>query len=49
MSKATTKEVRALLEMASEMFNETGCVPGAVFVLMTNRSLVGNSTGKSVG
>ena len=28
MSKATTKEVRALLETASEMFNETGCVPG---------------------
>jgi hypothetical protein len=28
MSKATTKEVRALLESASEMFDETGCVPG---------------------
>ena len=28
MSKATTKEVRALLETASEMFDETGCVPG---------------------
>jgi hypothetical protein len=28
MSKATTKEVTALLETASEMFDETGCVPG---------------------
>ena len=28
MSKATTKEVRALLGTASEMFDETGCVPG---------------------
>jgi len=28
MNKATTKEVRALLETASEMFDETGCVPG---------------------
>jgi hypothetical protein len=28
MSKATTKEVRALLESASEMFDETGWVPG---------------------
>ena len=28
MSKATTKEVTALLETASEMFYETGCVPG---------------------
>src|SRR6516165_170111 len=28
MSKATTKEVRALLDTASEMFDETGCVPG---------------------
>src|SRR5690348_4859729 len=28
MSKATTKEFRALLETASEMFEETGCVPG---------------------
>ena len=28
MSKATIKEVRALLETASEMFDETGCVPG---------------------
>jgi hypothetical protein len=28
MSKATTKEVRVLLETASEMFDETGCVPG---------------------
>jgi hypothetical protein len=28
MSKATTKEVKALLETASEMFDETGCVPG---------------------
>jgi len=28
MSKVTTKEVRALLETASEMFDETGCVPG---------------------
>jgi hypothetical protein len=28
MSKATTKEVRALLDRASEMFDETGCVPG---------------------
>jgi hypothetical protein len=25
VSKATTKEVRALLETASEMFDETGC------------------------
>src|SRR5262249_4706146 len=29
MSKATTKEVRALLETAGEMFDETGCVPGS--------------------
>ena len=28
MSKATTKEDMALLKEASEMFNETGCVPG---------------------
>jgi len=28
MSKPTTKEVRTLLETASEMFDETGCVPG---------------------
>ena len=28
MSKTTTKEVRALLETANEMFDETGCVPG---------------------
>ena len=28
MSKTTTKEVRALLETASEMFDETGCAPG---------------------
>jgi hypothetical protein len=28
MSKATTKEVRALLDRASEMFDETGCVLG---------------------
>jgi hypothetical protein len=28
MSKAITKEDMALLEEASEMFNETGCVPG---------------------
>src|SRR5215471_15046478 len=28
MSKATTKEVRALLDTASEMFDEIGCVPG---------------------
>jgi hypothetical protein len=28
MSKTTTKKVRALLETASEMFDETGCVPG---------------------
>ena len=28
MSKVTTKEVRALLDTASEMFDETGCVPG---------------------
>ena len=28
MSKAPIKEVRALLETASEMFGETGCVPG---------------------
>jgi len=28
MSKTTTKEVRALLETAGEMFDETGCVPG---------------------
>ena len=28
MSKATTKEVRAILETASELFDETGCVPG---------------------
>ena len=28
MSRALTKEDRALLEEAGEMFNETGCVPG---------------------
>ena len=28
MSKTTAKGVRALLETASEMFDETGCVPG---------------------
>ena len=28
MSKAITKEETALLEEASETFNETGCVPG---------------------
>ena len=28
MSNALTKEVRTLLEKASEMFDETGCVPG---------------------
>jgi hypothetical protein len=28
MSKVTTKDVRAFLETASEMFDETGCVPG---------------------
>jgi hypothetical protein len=28
MSKTATKQVRALLETASEMFDETGCVPG---------------------
>jgi hypothetical protein len=28
MSKTTTKEIRALLETANEMFDETGCVPG---------------------
>ena len=28
MSKAITKECMALLKEASEMFNETGCVPG---------------------
>ena len=28
MSKAITKEDMALLNEASEMFNETGCVPG---------------------
>ncbi len=28
MSKATTKEIRAFLETASEMFDETDCVPG---------------------
>src|SRR5260370_34637967 len=28
MSKAITKEEMALLEEASETFNETGCVPG---------------------
>jgi hypothetical protein len=28
MSKAITKEDRALLEKACEMFDETGCVPG---------------------
>jgi len=28
MSKAISKEEKALLEEASEMFNETGCVPG---------------------
>jgi hypothetical protein len=28
VSKATTKEIRAFLETASEVFDETGCVPG---------------------
>jgi hypothetical protein len=28
MSKEITKEKMAFLEEASEMFNETGCVPG---------------------
>ena len=28
MSRAITKEERALLKEASEMFDETGCVPG---------------------
>jgi hypothetical protein len=28
MSRAIVKEVRALVETASEMFDETGCVPG---------------------
>ena len=28
MSKAITKECMALLKEASEMFSETGCVPG---------------------
>ena len=28
MSKAITKKKMALLKEASEMFNETGCVPG---------------------
>jgi hypothetical protein len=28
VSKATTKEIRAFLETASDMFDETGCVPG---------------------
>ncbi len=28
MSKAITKECMALLKEASEMFDETGCVPG---------------------
>ena len=28
MTKAITKEVRALVETASEIFDETGCVPG---------------------
>jgi hypothetical protein len=28
VTKAITKEERALLKEASEMFNETGCVPG---------------------
>ena len=28
MSKALTKEQMALLKEASEMFDETGCVPG---------------------
>jgi len=28
MSKAVTKEDRAILKNASEMFDETGCVPG---------------------
>ena len=28
MSKAITKDDMALLKEASEMFNETGCVPG---------------------
>jgi hypothetical protein len=28
MSKAVTKEDKALLEEATEMFSETGCVPG---------------------
>jgi hypothetical protein len=30
MSKAITKECMALLKEASEMFDETGCVPGFV-------------------
>jgi len=29
MGNALTKEDRALLERASEMFEETGCVPGS--------------------
>ena len=29
MSKAITKECMALLKEASEMFDETGCVPGS--------------------
>jgi hypothetical protein len=29
MSNALTKEARTLLERASEMFEETGCVPGS--------------------
>jgi hypothetical protein len=29
MGKALTKEARTLLEKASEMFEETGCVPGS--------------------
>ena len=28
MSKVITKKERSLLEEASEMFEETGCVPG---------------------
>jgi hypothetical protein len=28
MGNALTKEARTLLERASEMFDETGCVPG---------------------
>jgi len=29
MGNALTKEARTLLEKASEMFEETGCVPGS--------------------